>query len=110
MIATPVRLEHHQLSNVLNVLFRSGPLTLRIVEDSAGENHSFGRCLSVETGAAGDALDCTSVAMDYVEIGGGTGPCRLDLSSGGTLLLPDGWYIFGPPVLIESMMCEGQLH
>lgn len=110
MIATPISLEHRQLSNTLNVLFRSGPLTLRIVEDTSGENHSFGQCLSVENGTTGAALDCTIVAMDGMEIGGGTGPCRLDLASGGTLLLPDGRYTFGPPVLIVSMMCEGQLH
>ena len=104
MIATLISLKHRQLSNVLNVLFRSGPLTLRTVEDTAGENHSFGQYLSVENGIAGDAMECTAVAMDFMEIGGGTRSCRLDLASGGTLLLPDGRYTFGPPVLIESMM------
>lgn len=110
MIATPISLERRQFSHVLNVSFRSGPLTLRIVESPDGENHSLSQCLSVENGTIGDAMDCTIVAMDYMEVGGGTGPCSLDLSSGGTLQLPDGRYTFGPPMLIESIMCEGQLH
>jgi hypothetical protein len=109
VIASPISLEQRQFSNVLNVLFRSGPLTLRIVQNPLEKIQSFDQCLSVKNGAIGDAMDCTTVAMDQVEIGGGTGPCKLDLSPGVTLDLQDGLHVLGPPLVIQSIMCEGQL-